>query len=214
MNVKLAAFLGGNFLKVLSVTYRFRYVNEEIFRNTFNEGGVILPFWHNRIIGACTAPIFRKLNTVVVVSRHRDGELITRIMEIFNHRAIRGSTGKGGTEALKEMEEEIHKGAIVGITPDGPRGPRYKLQPGAALLCEKTNRPVIPFIIISKSRWKFNSWDGFELPKPFTDLVLIFGNKIEACGNVEETIKKIEAEMRSMVVEGEKMYNRYPDFKD
>jgi len=135
-------------------------------------------------------------------------------MERFNHRAVRGSTKKGGIEALSELEDEVRKGAIVGITPDGPRGPKYKVQPGVALLCERTRRPVIPFITVSRQRWKFNSWDGFELPKPFTEIILIFGKRIDSSGNVTETRLKIENEMRSMVIEGEKIFNRTPDFKD
>ena len=213
MQIKLLAYIGAIVLKLFGATYRFRYINEGLLSEALKKGGVILPFWHNRIIGACTAPIFRPLDTVAVVSRHSDGELITQIMAKFGHRAVRGSSKKGGSEALKELETELKKGAVIGITPDGPQGPRYKLQSGVAVLCERTERPIIPFIAIAKSRWKFNSWDGFELPKPFTEIKMIFGPRIELCGDVDKTMLRVETAMKEKVVEGESLFGRAPDFQ-
>ncbi len=212
MKARLLSWAGALLLKAFAATYRFRYENVRCLKDHLGRGGVILPFWHNRLIGACVAPIFRDLDTVVVVSRHKDGEIITGIMRWFRHRAVRGSSGKGGGEALREMEEEVRRGSVVGITPDGPRGPRYVVQPGTAVLCERSRRPVIPFLTFSARRWKFDSWDAFELPQPFSEITLVFGRPIEASGDVETTRARVEEEMKRMVEEGEARYGRRPDF--
>jgi hypothetical protein len=208
MFVPLVSALGAPLLKLLAATWRWRYSGDDVFRRHVGEGGVILPFWHNRILGACTAPIFRRHDTVVVVSRHKDGEIITRIQARFGHRAVRGSSGKGGGEALAAMEVEIRAGSVVGITPDGPRGPRYRVQPGAAILAERTGRPVIPFLPVARRRKKFASWDRFELPRPFTEITVLFGEAIFPLGEVEATRSRIEDSMRHMVEEGERLYGR------
>jgi lysophospholipid acyltransferase (LPLAT)-like uncharacterized protein len=212
MKAWLYASLGGAVLKTLAATWRFRTLHEEIFLAHHAQGGVILPFWHNRIIGACATPFFRPYDTTVVVSQHTDGEIIARIQWKFGHRAVRGSSKRGGAEALREMEMEVKAGSVVGITPDGPRGPKYVVKPGAAVLAVRTGRPVIPFLTFYRSRWKFNSWDGFELPKPFTEMTLIFGGPILSDGDIESTRKRIEEEMKRMVIEGEAIYGRKPDF--
>ncbi|MEK8023676.1 MAG: lysophospholipid acyltransferase family protein [Candidatus Hydrogenedentota bacterium] len=212
LNASWVSLLGGGFLKFLSATWRWSYHHREIFESHIREGGLLLPFWHNRLIGGCTSPIFRDYDTVVVVSRHYDGEIIARIQGMFGHRAIRGSARAGANEALKEMEADIRKGCVVGITPDGARGPKYVVKPGAAILVERTGRPAIPFLTAAERRWKFRSWDNFELPKPFSRCTLLFGNPVLPTGDVEATRRKIEEEMKRMVVEGEEIYGRGPDF--
>lgn len=212
MKAAVLSLAGAAVLKTLAATWRFRTLKDEIFREHQAQGGVILPFWHNRIIGACTTPFFRPYDTVVVVSRHFDGEIIARIQWKFGHRAVRGSAGKGGSEALREMEDEVRKGAVVGITPDGPRGPRYTAKIGVAVLAERTGRPVIPFLTFYRSRWKFNSWDGFELPKPFTEVTLLFGGPVFPTGDAERTRTAVETCMKEMVREGEAIYDREPDY--
>lgn len=212
IKIALIVNLGTLILRVLNATYRWRYLNTEVFRNAIAEGGVIIPFWHNRIIGACTSPFWKPYNTVVVVSQHTDGEIIAQIQGRFGHRAIRGSATRGGREALDEMVADVNRGAVVGITPDGPRGPKYVAKNGVAALAERSGRPVICFIIAARSRWKFSSWDNFELPKPFTECTLLFGRPILCHGDVKQTREKIEIEMKRMVEEAEALYGRGPDF--
>lgn len=201
-------------LKVLSATYRWKYVNRERFEALVREGGVILPFWHNRIIGGCTAPVFRPHDSVVIISEHFDGEIIARVAACFSHRSTRGSPKAHGLEALKGLETELMKGSIVGITPDGPRGPKYKAQPGVAMLCMHSGRTVLPFTASARSRWKFASWDAFELPKPFSEITIVFGNELRAGKDIETTRKMIEDEMRRLVTEGEGLYGRAPDLPE
>lgn len=208
MFVPFVVSLGVPCLKLLAATWRWRYAGEAAFERHAGEGGVIIPFWHNRIIGACAAPIFRRHDTVVLVSRHKDGEIITRIQARFGHRAVRGSSGKGGGTALAAMEAELRAGSAVAITPDGPRGPRYRVQPGTAFLCERSGRPVVPFLPVARRRKQFASWDRFELPTPFTEITVVFGAAIFPTGELEATRIRIEESMRRMVEAGERLYGR------
>ena len=91
---------------------------------------------------------------------------------------------------------------------------RYVAQPGAAILAAKTGRPVIPILAFAKRRKKFDSWDRFELPYPFSEITVLFGEPIrhDKSAEVEETRARIEAALRAMVVEGEALYDREADF--
>lgn len=211
---RVTAFLGAVFIKIISLTYRWKYDGLDRFERIHSDGGVILPFWHNRIIGGCTAPPFRPLDTVVIVSRHFDGEIIARIMAYFGHRSVRGSTGKEGVRALGELAEDVKKGCVVGITPDGPRGPRYRAEAGVAILARYTERPVLPFITVARNRWKVPSWDALEIPKPFSEVILIFGKELRYAGDVPRLRAEVEEEMRSLVESGEAIYGRLPDFRE
>lgn len=211
IKIALVVNLGTLLLRALSLTWRWRFPNRAIFDREVAEGGVILPFWHNRILTACTAPIWREHETTVVVSQHTDGEIIARIQKRFGHGSVRGSATRGGREALDEMVACVQRGMVVGITPDGPRGPKYRAKHGVAALAERTGRPILPFIGAARSRTKAGSWDGFEIPAPFTECTLLFGGPVRPCGDVERTRLAVESEMRRMVVEAEALYGRGDD---
>lgn len=211
MKALIISSLATLLLKCLAMTYRFQVRNVETFKR-LAEDGLLCPLWHNRLIGVCVAPLFRPYNTVGVISFHKDGEILVRVQKHFGHRSIRGSSTRGGHEALLEMENTLRQGSLIAITPDGPKGPRYQAKPGAAILIEKTGRPALPLITVASRRWKFNSWDGFELPHPFAEVTLIFGNPVGPTGDIERTRANLEEEMRRMVVEGEALYGRSPDF--
>lgn len=134
------------------------------------QGGhrVLLAFWHNRQIGLLRlAPLLRPVS--VLVSRHGDGEIITRIMTRFGVGAVRGSSTRGGTAALRKMvaaTRETH----TAVTPDGPVGPRYDVKDGIIALAALSGQPLFWVSWSSDRVWIFNSWDRFMLPKPFATL--------------------------------------------
>lgn len=134
------------------------------------QGGerVLLAFWHNRQIGFLRlAPLLRPVS--VLVSQHGDGEIITRIMARFGIGAVRGSSTRGGTTALRKMvaaTRETH----MAVTPDGPVGPRYVVKDGIIALAALSGQPVFWVSWSSDRVWVFNSWDRFMLPKPFARL--------------------------------------------
>jgi lysophospholipid acyltransferase (LPLAT)-like uncharacterized protein len=123
----------------------------------------IYAFWHEAILYAST---FRT-KVHVLISHHSDGEFITQICRHLGIGTVRGSTRRGGTSALLELMELSQKSHLA-ITPDGPRGPRRRVQPGVIFLAAKTGLPIIPFGVGYEKDWRANSWDRFVVPCPFT----------------------------------------------
>ena len=106
----------------------------------------------------------------VIISDHKDGELITRIIKFFGIGTIRGSSSKGGARALIEALREIKQGHDVIITPDGPRGPRHSVADGAAVIAQKSSCKIYALNFEANSFWEFKSWDKMILPKPFSTI--------------------------------------------
>lgn len=104
----------------------------------------------------------------VIISDHKDGEIITRVISHFGIGAIRGSSFKGGARALMGAIKEIKNGTDVIITPDGPRGPLHSVADGAVILAQRLNLDIYALNYEASSFWKFRSWDEMVLPKPFS----------------------------------------------
>lgn len=133
--------------------------------------------WHNRLL--LIAHVIWKYLPVrrggaALISPSRDGALIADIVERFSFQPIRGSSSRKGTAALLQLADVIASGRDVVITPDGPRGPAYRLGGGIILLAQKTGVPVEPVGMEYSSCWRLKSWDGFILPKPFSKVRVTF----------------------------------------
>jgi hypothetical protein len=159
----------------------------------------IFAFWHDRIL--LVSYIHKGWDAAILVSNSADGEIIAQILERQGHFMVRGSTGKGGARALTRLLREMRQNRrIAGIVPDGPQGPRHKVQPGVIHLAQRTGHPIIPVTFSAKRSKRFNSWDRFLLPYPATACVLVYGNPVEVpAGNdpslVARYAKTLEAEL-------------------
>ena len=127
-------------------------------------GGIYL-FWHETML--FPAANFGGLGFAVLVSKHRDGELIARILKMLRISSVRGSTTRQSLSALRGMMREVHS-SLLAITPDGPKGPRRVVQQGAIYLASKTGMPIYPAGFAFRDRWRVGSWDRMMIPKPFT----------------------------------------------
>jgi lysophospholipid acyltransferase (LPLAT)-like uncharacterized protein len=121
---------------------------------------------------------WRKRGIVVMTSRNRDGEYIAGVIRRLGYGAARGSSSYGGRRALVEMIHDMRKKKDVGFTIDGPTGPRYVAKPGAVWIASKTGDAVFPFHISADKRWVLNSWDLFQIPKPFSRVLVLMGEPI------------------------------------
>jgi lysophospholipid acyltransferase (LPLAT)-like uncharacterized protein len=140
---------------------------------------------------------FRGLGIVVMISRNRDGEYIARIIKRFGYEVARGSSSKGSHAATVEILRSIKGGRDVGLSIDGPRGPRYVAKPGAAYLARKSGNPVVPFSISVEKKWMMNSWDHFQIPKPYSRAIVLVGNPIYVHEKAsEEEVEMAEAEIQ------------------
>ncbi|MDQ6951685.1 MAG: lysophospholipid acyltransferase family protein [Mariprofundales bacterium] len=137
----------------------------------------LLCFWHARMLMMPYA--FRGWQGEILISKHRDGAFIADTAHLLGFATVRGSTTKGGARALLKMIRRARAGDNVGITPDGPTGPREQIQAGTVLLAMKADTPIRAACYASRKQWRVNSWDRFYIPKPFTEGVIVYGDPLK-----------------------------------
>ncbi|PLX41814.1 MAG: hypothetical protein C0608_04275 [Deltaproteobacteria bacterium] len=178
------------YLRVLRATLS---ISEEGRENIDAEGSKLLAVWHNRLF----APIMQlgDLGIGVVVSQSEDGEMITRVIEKLGFIGIRGSSSRGGSNALRGILRHAKSGNNIAFTPDGPRGPRYKVKPGIAFAAQRTGLPFIPIGVSASRKKVFASWDRFQLPHPFSNVQFIYGEPLifDKNDDIDDVIGRIEA---------------------
>jgi lysophospholipid acyltransferase (LPLAT)-like uncharacterized protein len=128
--------------------------------------------WHNRliVIPVLYQRLFRHRKGAALISRSKDGELLASCIQRFGGEAVRGSSSRGGSSALAQLNRMISEGYDIYITPDGPRGPRYSLSPGAVWLAQSSGTAIMRVSIEYSSFWRLGRWDGFVIPKPFATI--------------------------------------------
>jgi lysophospholipid acyltransferase (LPLAT)-like uncharacterized protein len=171
-------FIGLVVVRVISATYTIKMIDPEIERNVFKRGQIpIYASWHQRFFPGI-ALFARRKPISIMISQSRDGELISRIAHVLGWYPVRGSSSKGGRQALRKLKKLIHEGYKVGHIVDGPRGPFGVVKPGLLLIAQNTGMPIIPIIISAEKKWVFNSWDRFIIPKPFSRVIIRFCDEI------------------------------------
>ena len=164
-------------LRSIAWTSRTELENEGIIDEARRlHGGFILSTWHRDIFFSIW--MFRELNLTAMISASRDGEGIFQVMRHFNFQGIRGSSNRGGTEALLETTKFLKQGGGLAIAPDGPTGPSLKSKPGIILLARDSGMPIIPWSYASKNEWLLKTWDHHRIPKPFNRIRGTFGEPL------------------------------------
>ena len=165
--IRAADLLFYALIRVIGRTTRFAIEGWEHWEAASRDGRIpIYTSWHNRVFLATY--FWRQRGIIVMTSRSFDGEYIARFIQRLGYGAARGSSTRGGVGALVEMVRLMRAGLPTGFTIDGPRGPRYVAKMGAVLLAKKTGQPILPFSINAARYYEVPSWDGFQVPAPFT----------------------------------------------
>lgn len=164
--------------------------------------GCIAVLWHGRM--AAAAPLFKGVDATILVSRSGDGELARMMLRRLGYRTIRGSTGKVGSGALRELREVLGRGGVIAITPDGPRGPRHHVNRGAAFLARATGRPILPIGFAAARARRLSSWDRFLVPLPFSRVHICYGEPLRVDGELpDDHLDRIGAELRERLIGAE-----------
>jgi lysophospholipid acyltransferase (LPLAT)-like uncharacterized protein len=175
----------------------------------------IFAFWHSRILLLCY--LYKRLKAAIMVSNSADGEVIAQILKRHGHKTIRGSTHKGGLKALRQQIREMRTCTRPGVViPDGPQGPRHKVQIGVILLAQKTGCPIIPIAYSVKRCKIFNSWDRFMLPMPWTKGIVTYGRPIWVPMNADavalnQCANQLEQELNRITAMADNYYNHRCD---
>jgi len=171
------------------------HTNRKIFHlpKTIPSEPVIFAFWHGDLL---LQPYlyyqFRshpKAN--VLISDHFDGKIIAGVMKYFNLGTIHGSTTRGGAKVLIQGLKSLSDGYDIGITPDGPKGPRYEMSDGVVVMAQKRKTKVIVFNCVPSRYWQLPSWDKFVIPKPFGTLEFFASEPIDLEGVEMEEAKAL-----------------------
>jgi hypothetical protein len=133
------------------------------------EEPVIYALWHNAVLGFMQVTMRQsfKRERVVLTSASKDGAALEALVKVFGFGAVRGSSSRRSRAALMGLLRAVRNGRDVGITPDGPRGPRYVVQPGVIKLAQATGVPIVPLSMSCGWCWRLNTWDHFRIPLPF-----------------------------------------------
>jgi lysophospholipid acyltransferase (LPLAT)-like uncharacterized protein len=151
----------------------------------------IYAFWHETML--LPAYQYGRSDIWVLISQHADGQMIADVSRRLGFQLVRGSTTRGGAEAVRQMLR-LGRGGHLAITPDGPRGPRRRVQPGLVYLAARTGMPIIPIGIGFDRPWRMGSWDRFALPRPFSRAVCVTTEPIIVPPDVEKDALEVYRE--------------------
>jgi len=181
----LAPPVAAAFVRFLGATLRVGVTGADALRPHWAaRRPLIYAIWHGRILmvpwlNARLRRTHGARPVTVLVSRSRDGEIVARFIRCFGLDAVRGSSSRGGGPAARELVGLIERGEDVAVVPDGPRGPRGRVQPGVVTLAALTGAPIVPLAVAARPAKRLGSWDEFMLPLPFARCALVFGPPVE-----------------------------------
>lgn len=164
-------------IRLLRATVRLRHHGDgEMRRMEREEGPFIVAFWHRHLL--LMPYCYRRGRISILISRHRDGELIARTMGRFGFATSRGSSSRGGAAALRELLRRVREGWDLAITPDGPRGPSGVVKPGVVQAAAVAGVPIQPVALAASRCRRLASWDRFVIPLPGSSVHLVYGEPL------------------------------------
>lgn len=177
LKFEAAGVVGMGMVSALFATTRSTCFGEEHYlQHRRNRTPVIFVFWHGQLLPLMHA--HRDEGVVALVSEHADGEYLTQVIERHGFGTVRGSSTRGGTKGLKGLIRAARAGRDLALTPDGPQGPAGDFKPGALAVAQTTALPVVPVAAGASRGWRFKSWDGFLVPKPFARIAIGYGEPV------------------------------------
>lgn len=187
LTLSLGGVLGPSLIRTIGATWIIRQSGLTGYYKRLNGSTerLVYSIWHRDILPLCY--FGRGEGATVLISQHRDGEIIARVARKLGYQVFRGSTTRGGVGALRALDgiKESSDCDLV-FTPDGPRGPAKKLQKGVIYAASRTGFPVVPVGLALQRAWKFNSWDGFRVPKPFSRCYLEIAEAVDVPADLSD----------------------------
>ena len=201
---RLVVWFGPVVLRALSRTWKMTVLGEEHLEAARAGGrGHFMALWHGRMIVGL--PHHSQQDWHVLVSPSEDGDISESLLEGFHYEVIRGSTSRGGARALREMLVVLERGGVLVITPDGPRGPRHSMNPGLAWMARATGHPIVPIGFGCDRAWHARSWDRFTIPKPWSRVVMTYGEPVRVSRDATPAeLERATESIRARMIDAEK----------
>lgn len=200
-------------MTMVRLTTRWTYVGRDLVEPVWASGrGAVWCFWHSRIVGVASIWPRKAQKVFMLISQSPDGQLVSRAVAMLGMIVVRGSTArkkgedpgveasrnKGSLQALRRMVGHAAVGGCVGITPDGPRGPRMRAQPGAVRVAKAAGVPIVPTAYAIKGSKILSSWDGGLWPPLFSRGWVVYGAPINVPSNASaETQESLRLELEA-----------------
>lgn len=193
--------------RTLAASWRYVEVGRERWDALVGGSGFACMLWHEALLPLLW--LHRGIGAVIVVSHARDGQYLSEFAESIGYRLVRGSSSRGAVGALLAASRELEQGAIVAMTPDGPRGPRRDLKSGVLAAAQRAGVPVLPVHAEADRAWRLHSWDRFCVPRPFARVRVAYGAPLRV-GRGTEELPAAVVRARAAMDEVERMA-RWPD---
>ena len=192
----------------LGWTTRVYWFKNESAETLEKEGKLIYAIWHNQQLFLLYP--YRGQKIAPLISQSSDGEYIARCLPKFGMMAVRGSTTRGGARALIKLLQAMRDGYRPMITPDGPRGPIYKVQNGILFLARKTGAPIIPVGSALSHKFRVRSWDRMRIPLPFGKTALCYGTPVyvKDDNDMPRAAAELERQLNEMTDKAEMFINK------
>lgn len=171
------SLLAATLIRLVRWSNRVEYHGREVLES-LRQGGerFILAFWHEQLF--LMPYVYPGPRITVMVSRHRDGEWIARTVARFGVDSTRGSTTSGASGALRALVRKVRGGYDGAFTPDGPKGPRRRVQQGVVLAARLSGAPILPVALGCSRARRLRSWDRFLIPLPFGRVAFVYGSPL------------------------------------
>ncbi len=220
---RLAGFLLASYMVLVKYTTRWQIDRADQAKTVIDtQAGLIALTWHSRFLMLNAAWKKDWQPPHVLISRSRDGTLVSHTTHYLGLKTIRGSArkqgsrkSKGGAKAMRDMLGVLKDGACVVMTPDGPRGPRQRLGDGPLYLAKISGSPILPCTFAVKHRIQFKSWDRFVLPLPFGRGRIIWGSPVYVPASADNQLiqrlkEQIETEMNRFLADADMSFGHVP----
>lgn len=214
--VRVIAALISFYIKFVFKTSKWQWINQEVITTLIKtDTPLIACFWHNRLLMMSMGWTGPHNKMHMLISAHRDGLLIAETMKHFGILTVEGSSSKGGTQALRNLITLLKNGHCVGITPDGPRGPRFKARGGIIQIAKLSGCPIIPVTYSTKRRKILKSWDRFIFTVPFNEGVFIAADPIYVSSSADQNemkdaLIKLEDTLKQISDDADKLCGHSP----
>jgi len=190
-------------LRIIKMTLKIRIIEEE---KIDSKETYVCGFWHNKLAISlfCLGELDKKVG---LASPSKDGELIATPLEMMGYKIVRGSSGRDSIKSVVKMVKLVKEGYTLGTPLDGPKGPVFRAKKGMIYIAQKTGKPFICLGGAYSKKWVFSkTWDKFQLPKPFSEVVCVIGERmyIPEGENIKKYQQIAEEELKRLNLKAEK----------
>ncbi len=212
---RVLSAIAASLIGTVKLTTRWQTINGTVAESAWaGQKPIIVAFWHNRLamMPACwlSPEPFHML-----ISSHPDGRLIAGTVAHFGISAVAGSSTRGGGEAVRQLVRHLKNGESIGVTPDGPRGPRMHVGDGILMLARLSGVPIVPASISVSRRILLNTWDKLIIPLPFGRGAMIWGEPISVPRDADDAAlaelrQKLAGELNRVSADADTMMGHSP----